>query len=408
LETALEAEWLAGTDISVVEYASLSEAERKSVLKEAQQAANAILKEGGKEAVGARKAWIKKFNTEHLRAVRQMEHHSYITDKGQQPCKRYEGAGGISGLYTYGAPGTALVPLNNVLREDGKFPGLRLVTQRVTQFGKFLRKYHDPVPFSAGIIGMKHPHQDLLVVTVTDLEEYKPTLHPTSLEVVNMPRSDLSFWVGGHFQPVYHKHLEPYKEQFDIKAWTLLHMSMAVTPGNNGNSRVGNAAYAVKVGWNLVGQSINDKLGSHDIIYRDNTTLYQDPATKACTLSFVGTHHITQWLVNLRFNPSMFCGIPNVHIGFRNQVRRVIRSKMWSEEVQPKLSSCPELYITGHSLGAAQAQLVAACLQRAPAEGENGWEDYKYLVWIPKPETAAVLPAMVSSEEIAAFNAASA
>jgi len=120
----------------------------------------------------------------------------------------------------------------------------------------------------------------------------------------------------------------------------------------------------------------------------------------------VGTHDLTHWLVNLRFVPRSFCGIPNVHMGFRNQVRRVIRSKLWTQDMQPALASCAELYLTGHSLGAAQAQLVAACLQRAPAEGEPGWEDYKYLVWTPSQETAKVLPSIVSVEELAVWGSA--
>jgi len=101
--------------------------------------------------------------------------------------------------------------------------------------------------------------------------------------------------------------------------------------------------------------------------------------------------------VNLRFAPASFCGIPNVHRGFRNQVRRAIRSEMWKTEIQPKLAACSKLYVAGHSLGGGQAQLVAACLQRAPAKGEDGWQDYQHLRWVPNSTAAATaLPAMVA------------
>jgi len=401
-ETSLHNAQLAGGDPSDADYARLSAVEKKAFFKQARDASNKILQEGGEEAAHAKKIFVDKFKTEHKKALHALKHKSYMADVGQQPCNRYEGAGGISGLYTFGAPGTTLVPLNNVLREDGKFPGLRLVTQKVTKFGKFIRTYHDPVPFVAGIIGMQHPHMDLLVLPGGS-EGLEPLFHETSLEVVNKPRSDLSFWVGGHFQTVYYKELKPHNERFDPKAWTMLHMSRAVSPSDNNNTMAGNAAVAAMVGWNLVAQSKNEKLSNSDIIYRDNTSLYQDPVTKACAISFVGTHHITQWMVNLRFNLGMFCGIPNVHIGFRNQVRRVILSQQWNEEVLPALASCPKLYITGHSLGGAQAQLVAACLQRAPAEGEAGWEDYKHLVWTPKAEAEA-LPSLVSAEDLSTMS----
>jgi len=231
-----------------------------------------------------------------------------------------------------------------------------------------------------------------------------PVHRETSLEVVRLPRSDMSFWVNGHSQEVYEQQLEPHRHNVDPHAWTMLQLSQACSPSSTGNSRVGNAARAATVGWNLVAQSKNAVLGSTDIIFRDNTSLYQNPVTRACALSLVGTHKLSHWLVNLRFNPGMFCGIPNVHIGFRNQVRRVIRSRQWSDEVHPALESCSELYVTGHSLGAGQAQLVAACLQRAPAPWEPGWDDYKHLVWTPKAATARVLPSLVSAEELAALS----
>jgi len=258
------------------------------------------------------------------------------------------------------------------------------------------------VPWFAGLVGMKHTNMDLLILPVG----YTPELHATSDDVVLRPRSDMAFWINGHFQTTYYRELEAHKDKFDVKAWTMLHMSRAVQPDTNKNSTAGNAHWAAKVGWNLVAQSVNCNLGKTELIFRDNTSLYQDPVTKACTLSFVGTHHITQWLVNLRFRRGKFCGIPNVHRGFRNQVRRVITSKKWTEEMKPALASCPALYITGHSLGAAQAQLVAACLQRAPAEGQEGWEDYQHLVWTPPPaEAVRLLPPLVAQEEIDEFTA---
>lgn len=388
MEVTLDNQWIAGGGPSDSDYNGLSEADKPEFTKAAHHKAESIFLEGQEEAFHEREAWRQQFATDHQKAVSALQRRPNLARLDPIPCGRYNGAGEISGLYTYGAPGTALSPFRNEQREDGKFPGLRLVTQRVERVWKITRTYHDPVPFFAGLVGMKHPHMDLLLLPVNQA----PQLHDASREVSLLPRSDFGFWVRGHFQDIYYDQLLPHVGAYDPKALELLHLSMAVCPAFNNHSREGNARQAAKVGWNLVAQSTNHRLRKREFIFQDNTSLYQNPETQACALSFVHTHHITHWFVNLRFRPSTFCGIKHVHIGFRNQVLRVLRSSSWAQNMLPAMSACSKLYITGHSLGGAQAQLVAACLQRAPARGQDGWDDYRHMIWKPNETAVRTLP----------------
>jgi len=223
-----------------------------------------------------------------------------------------------------------------------------------------------------------------------------PEMVPASKKTSSLPRADMGMWFKGHHQDVYKAGFEPHRHAYDAQIWLMLHLARAVDPSVNKHDRNNCALEAAKAGWNLVAQSISTKLHRFDVLIpRDNSSLFQDPVTMACALAFVPTHHKMQYLANLRFTPASFCGIPHVHKGFRDQVRRAIRSPMWAAEVQPKLAACPKLSVAGHSLGAGQAQLVAACLQRAPAEGEEGWNDYKHFRWTPSAAQARVLPAIV-------------
>jgi len=397
LEVSFDHEWLAGGGGGDTALAKLSAADKAHFTEAAHKKADAILEEGGVEALQERETWTQKFVTEHMTAVSKLRHNPVWTRKGQRPCRRHVGAGEISGLFTYGGPGTALCPLTNPQRQDGKFPGMRVLTQRFEQVDGIVRAYHDPFGFLAGLVGLKHPHMDLLLLPMNNTPEELPAAPqevPASRATSRYPRSDMAFWTKGHHQDMYAVGVAPHRDGLDPKIYEMLHLARAVDPSINKHSRERNALEAGKVGWNLVAQSTSTKLHPWDILALDNTSLFQNPTTKACALSFVPTHHTTQWLANFRFAPVSFCGIWNVHKGFRNQVRRAIRSPEWASRMRPALAACPELYVTGHSLGAGQAQLVAACLQRAPGVGEPGWRDYQHMIWTPHASKTKTMPAM--------------
>merc|ERR1719343_1233261 len=123
---------------------------------------------------------------------------------------------------------------------------------------------------------------DLLALPI-DLhpdEDPVPQLHDASMETSFRPHVDLAFWTGGHYQDVYLTQLKPHKHAFDIMAFEMLHLSKAVSPGINNRSREGNIREAAKVGWNLVAQSVNAKSSHLDLVFQDNTSLYQHPETQ--------------------------------------------------------------------------------------------------------------------------------
>merc|ERR1712113_829757 len=139
-----------------------------------------------------------------------------------------------------------------------------------------------------------------------------------------------------------------------------------------------------------MGWKDNNNVG--DVILNDYVTLFQNEASLDCAIAFVGTHDVSQWFANLDVVTGDFCGIPDVHAGFRDQVRRAIDAPKWHSHMRPAMNQCTELYVTGHSLGAAEAELFAACLQHAPSDGEDGWEDYRQIRWVP-PAKSQLIPA---------------
>jgi len=131
--------------------------------------------------------------------------------------------------------------------------------------------------------------------------------------------------------------------------------------------------------------------------------LLQETNSLACSLTFTGSNSDGDWLQNFRFFPSAFCGFLDegdehhlqaghvfAHRGFRDQVRRLVQSSEYQANIRPLLSSCTTVMPVGHSLGGALAELFAACVSRAPQQGQAGYADYAYMGW--KPARPQLLP----------------
>jgi len=82
-----------------------------------------------------------------------------------------------------------------------------------------------------------------------------------------------------------------------------------------------------------------------------------------CALAFVGTDAASDFISNFDIRSRVFCGFPGVHRGFAAELEDLLVSANWSNTIQPYLTnSCPGGVSTiGHSLGGAQATLLAAC-----------------------------------------------
>jgi len=289
-------------------------------------------------------------------------------------------------------------PLRNPLRADGVFPGQRVFTERVERILGMPFRFHDPVSFVANLVGLSHPVMDALAVDVGGGGAPEFLASSGSGSLAAWPVEDLSFWINGHEIRTYIRYLKAYAQPFNVRSYQMAVLASAVYPNRN-PTLADVAGAAGVVGWNVVARSKPAPLMGEidsvkEVIVADQATLFQEPTSLACAIAFVGTHDITQWVVDLNFVSSEYCGINGVHEGFRNQLQRVTNAPDFSASLQPALASCKDLYVVGHSLGAAQAELYAACIQRAPKMGEAGWEDYQFIAWTPSA-TPKLLPAMV-------------
>merc|ERR1740139_1627327 len=88
------------------------------------------------------------------------------------------------------------------------------------------------------------------------------------------------------------------------------------------------------------------------------------------------------WALNAAVNPTTFCGFVEedeecgklgfstcktrnprgafVHWGFREHLRKIVRSEQWQTDIRPNLGKCSAVYVGGSSLGAAAANLFTA------------------------------------------------
>jgi muconolactone delta-isomerase len=390
MERGMDHEWLAGGGADDMEFQAMTPEHKKVFMKEAHRIADEVCKRD-KESENLRAIWKSKYDSEHQKAVTMMENQQdRMTAWKARKSQRMERAGEVAGLWTTGSPGAAMHALENPLRSDGLWPGLRVITQMREVADGVTRHFHDPVSFLAGLVGLQHPHMDLLILS----GHKEPDKHGASSHTSLKPRSDMAFWVEGHYQDTYRNILTPHKSSVEDMMIAMQILGEAVTPYINLGLRKKVASHAATAGWNLVAQSKMTKLHWLDPTTLDNVSLFQEPDTKECALAFVPTYHISQILVDLRALPATFCGIPNVHKGFRNQVRRAISAPAWQEVMKPAMNACTKLHLAGHSLGAGQAQLFAACLQRAPAKGEPGWDDYSKMAYIPDENAPRLLPAI--------------
>jgi len=148
----------------------------------------------------------------------------------------------------------------------------------------------------------------------------------------------------------------PYSGIYPVATW--LEMSeLADDVYSNGGSP--------PTGWSVV-QSLTVSTAISD---RDYFIIYNKGTE--CALGFSGTTHLADWTNNADLTPMSFCGFPEVQRGFVTELNGLLSSSEWTRSFLPTLSSeqCSGgVSVVGHSLGAAQAAIMAACAnqQRRP------------------------------------------
>jgi len=288
-------------------------------------------------------------------------------------------AGMVDGLFTYGAPGTSSPGMRNPRRSDGCFPGKRFWTTRPQWFGL---EVDTVVPLS-GVIGFRHAKMDGV-----DLNDKKKTYSIKRCEdylmdyPVGLPKTEL------HDRERYIDQAEELGALISNISNIGLRKSYVQDPKEA-------AERVAEYGWNLVTTAIDDGKGSIVGGYQISH-LIQNPHDLSCIITFQGSSSFGDWLGNAGIAKVDFCGLDvEVHAGFRDHLRRMTRSDIFQSAVRPYLPSCSNVYVTGHSLGGAMAELFTACVAQAPSSGEPGYDDYRYMGW--SRGRAGMLPAVVQA-----------
>jgi len=270
-------------------------------------------------------------------------------------------------LYTWGAPQVTKDHLEDPQRSDGCWKGLRMVTVD----SKGLIWSGDIVPTIANGLSYEHPRMRVAKVDQDNKMYWK--------DCDWVGRTVEGVKVSLHMGDVY----TPRLQQQNDDAWIAKVTTIGLQPSYM-DSTV-EIKYAIQsTGWRFVGTAEKDSKETH---------LFQDPSSKDCIITFQGSSRGADWWSNIQFVSNNFCGLPSKsHVGFADQVRFVTQSDSYQTNIHPKLSSCRKVSVAGHSLGGAISSLFAGCVNQQPAEGADGWDDYKHMKW--EVGTAKALPSL--------------
>jgi len=275
--------------------------------------------------------------------------------------------GSVHGLFPLGSPGPSNPPLEN-LRGGPCFPGYRAWT---VENGLFVSKRVDLATTITGPLGFRHPEIAGLELNWKNGRINTIPCNPPESEVPNLPRG---------VPTIIHNWARFYIPGASNVSDLLYNVSQVGIPASFMLNRTEAAAHAASFGWSLIGSATDP--GGRIYVGEQVSQLIELPQTGACILTFQGSSSTQDWTANAAAVTVDFCGFSGVHMGFRDALMQIVWNDEWQQDIRPKLSSCSEVFVTGHSLGGAQAELFAACAQAAPQPGQPGYDDhYEYIGW---------------------------
>lgn len=299
--------------------------------------------------------------------------------------KRRGQPGEVEALFSIASPSTATPPLQNPLNGPC-FPGIRTWT---TKQG-WWREY-DFAPMIAGVAGFAHPY-------IAGME-----LDNTTNEVRQLPCDEDTAHSPQGAPPTFSLHdlLQMYirmQEGISSMLYNISHVGIGTCEMKD---RAEASQEAARFGWELIGSAVDS--GNWVYVGEQVSHLFQEPHSKDCMLTFMGTKSVQDVVADLNIYRGHFCGFVQqhetcandetectvevegesfVHSGFRDCLRAMVQNEDWQQDIRPKLSTCSKVHVTGHSLGGSQAELFAACANKQLKPGDYGYEeDYKYIGW---------------------------
>lgn len=122
---------------------------------------------------------------------------------------------------------------------------------------------------------------------------------------------------------------------------------------------------------------------------QDRQLLYQKidaPRKNSCVLTIEGSDlSFGDWADNLNaVIGRSFCGFKDVHPGFVDATRMMIRNTNYTWNIKQKLPFCDGLTVSGHSQGGAIAHIIAACINSnrdETPEVEDDQYDFNTIKW---------------------------
>jgi len=278
----------------------------------------------------------------------------------------------IDGIFAFAAPGSADNGFTNPRAKSGCFPGVRNALVRHQWWGQEA----DLATTITGVIGFRHPKMDFSLVD--EKNDARSNFYPCDNETPNRPRGTPK--IALHAWQLYQGEYE--SRDF---GWGVLwhYLSNLALPNSYASNSEFVHARAREYGWSLIGSAVD--AGGIAYVGEQVSHLFQQDSSGECILTFQGSSSPEDWVANLNLDKVNFCGYgargERVHEGFKDALMHIVNDTAWQNNVRPKLSTCSKVYVTGHSLGAAQAELFGACVNMAPQVGEDGYADYQFIGW---------------------------
>jgi hypothetical protein len=276
--------------------------------------------------------------------------------------------GYVSNLLTYGAPMVSAPALTNPRSDDGCFPGYRYVAR--TRYLNPTDQWDvDIVPPLLTFSRYAHPSQDIWFMQQRNHDR----LRDCGWRGLTQENPSILL----HMHGLYVRRASARDSPFKEAAQVALAVSYTFDPTEASN-------FVAEFGYRLVGTALRGEEASH---------LIQHETTKACYITFEGSTEFDDWRLNAQIGRTDFCGLEQrVHTGFAQATMRITTTEAFQNNVRPRLGRCSSVEAVGHSLGGAMASLFTACAHNTVSEGDDGFDEYKYIEW--KRQTPQLMPSV--------------